>query len=408
MATEMRLPELGEGIESGDLISILIKVGDTIIPEQSLMEFETNKATIDLPSDVSGVVKEIHVQEGTVVFVGTLLLTIEENSSQEASPSKKETVDIKTATAVAIVEKPSIVKRGVLADRKQKIPASPSLRRRSRILGIDLFTVLGTGPGGRITIEDFDRFLLAQGGGGVQAPPLPDFTKWGEVSTKPYKSLRKKTAEHVAMSSQLIPHVTQFDEADVTELEKLRKVNGVAIQEKGGKLTPIVLLLKAVAYCLKEFPQFAASLDEKGGEIIYKKYTHIGIAVDTPKGLMVPVIRDVDTKSIEELAIELFILGGRAKEGKIKVNELQGGVFTISSLGHLGGTYFTPIINYPEVAILGVSKQELKAVVRDGEVVPRLMLPFALSYDHRVIDGVVGVKFTRALASYLEANGPFA
>ncbi len=411
MATELKLPELGEGITEGDVVNILVNPGDMIVFEQTLMELETNKATVDFPSECAGVVKDILVKVGDTVPVGAVLLTIEETSSQKTQQvaSSGSSSIVKAATpSVTGVTSPVKTLAGIKPDRSQRIPTSPSLRRRARVLGIDLYHVPGTGPGGRITTEDFDRFLLAQNsGGGVQAPPLPNFRKWGEISAKPYKSLRKKTAEHVTMSSQLIPHVTQFDEADVTDLEKMRKDKGEELKSKGGKLTPIVLLLKAVAHCLEEFPQFAASLDEQGGKIIFKGYYHIGIAVDTPKGLMVPVIRDVDKKSLEKLALELVDIGTRARDAKIKVDDLQGGVFTISSLGHLGGTYFTPIINYPEVAILGVSRQEYKAVVRDGEVVPRLMLPYALSYDHRVIDGVAGVKFTRALAAYLEANGPF-
>ncbi|OED35104.1 hypothetical protein AB834_05195 [PVC group bacterium (ex Bugula neritina AB1)] len=409
---DLLLPEIGEGVTSAEIARILVQEGDSIDKDQLLMEIETQKATVDFPADCSGIIQKILVKEGDSVSIGDKLLVVQEKSGS----SKK---DIATSVKDAKVEKteaainPSFQRSrntGVKADPSRRIPASPSLRRRARVLDIDLYDVPGTGPGGRITIEDFDRFLLAQNSSdsSLKAPSLPDFSQWGKITEEPYKSLRKKTAEHVSMSARLIPHVTQFDEADVTELELLRKEKGQEIKKKGGKLTPIVLLLKAVAHALKKFPQFATSLDEKKGKIVYKDYCHIGIAVDTPKGLMVPVIQDVDKKSLEELALELVDIGERARLGKIKLSELQGGVFTISSLGHLGGTYFTPIINYPEVAILGVSRQEYKPVVRQGEIVSRLILPYALSYDHRVIDGVAAVKFTRELAEYLQTNGPFS
>ena len=411
MAVALKLPDLGEGITEGDIVNILVNKGDSIVVDQVLVEIETHKATVEFPSEYSGVVQDISVRVGDTVPIGTVLLTIQETNQKktdEKTPSVASQEDDQESRELA---SPSpVYKQQAVAtppDRSLPIPASPSLRRRARVLQIDLYQVRGTGRGGRITHEDFDRFLLNYNvatNTSVLAPPLPDFSKWGAIDTKPYKSLRKKTAEHVTMSSQLLPHVTQFDEADVTDLEKLRKEMGVAIKAKGGKLTPMAFLLKAVAHCLQEFPQFATSLDEKAGEIVYKKYCHIGIAVDTPKGLMVPVMRDVNQKSLEDISIELVGIGQRARDCQVKIDELQGGVFTISSLGHLGGGHFTPIINYPEVAILGVSSHKHKVVVRDGEMLVRLMLPYAVSYDHRVIDGVAGVMFTRRMAEYLQSD----
>lgn len=418
------LPDLGEGIDSGDVVSVLVKPGDIVAKDQSLLELETNKATVDVPSPEGGVIEAVHIKEGQNISIGTLIATIktaatggavQESSSMVAKSAGSAAVAAPSATAVHAANQADLA--GVKAERGEAIPASPAMRRKAREWGIDLYNVPGTGPGGRITEEDIDRYLKAAISGNVQQvvrssepslPPLPDFSKWGAIETEAYKSLRKKTAEHVTLSWQQLPHVTQFDQVDVTDLEAKRKSLAEAIKSKGGRLTPNVLLMKAVVHALQQFPQFNASLDTRKNEIIYKKYYHIGIAANTPKGLMVPVIRDVDQKSIEELAIELAELGARAMDGKIKPEELQGGTFTISNLGHIGGTGFTPIINYPEVAILGVSRQVPTPVVRDGNIVSRLMLPFCVSYDHRVIDGVAGAEFTRAIVQFLEELKPFA
>jgi pyruvate dehydrogenase E2 component (dihydrolipoamide acetyltransferase) len=295
-------------------------------------------------------------------------------------------------------------------------PAAPSVRRTARELGVNVNQVAGTGPGGRISAEDVKahvKRLLSSGGPrsspqepamlpGPPAPALPDFTKWGEIERKPMRPVRRKTAEHLAQAWAAIPHVTQCDKADVTDLEALRKRYEKHVESAGGKLTLTAIALKVVASALKRFAQFNASIDVAAQELVLKKYVHVGVAVDTERGLLVPVIRDVDRKSIIELSTELAQAAEKARDGKLTLEEMQGGCFTITNLGGLGGTYFTPIVNLPEVAILGVSRAQMEPVWRDGSFQPRLMLPLSLSYDHRVIDGADGIRFLRFVAEALE------
>jgi len=289
------------------------------------------------------------------------------------------------------------------------VPAAPSTRRAARELGVDIAQVQGSGPGGRISMDDvktYARSVITTGGGGPYGAqsggPLPDFTKWGDVDRQPMRAIRRKTAEHMALAWATIPHVTQFDKADITALEDLRKKYSKRVEAGGGKLTITAITLKVVAAALKVFPHFNASVDIANEQVVYKKYVHIGIAVDTEFGLLVPVIRDVDRKNIVEIAADLAQVAEKAKARKLAPDEMQGGCFTISNLGGIGGTYFTPIVNAPEVAILGVSRSVTEPVFVDGEFEPRLMMPLSLSYDHRVIDGADGIRFLRWIAEALE------
>ncbi|MEN8194872.1 MAG: 2-oxo acid dehydrogenase subunit E2, partial [Bacteroidota bacterium] len=295
---------------------------------------------------------------------------------------------------------------------KRAAPAAPSVRRFAREIGIDIHQVKGSGPGGRISIEDVKSFAkninenlsksTAGAAIGISAEPLPDFSKWGDVDTQPMNNIRKKTAEHLSFAWATIPHVTQFDKADITELEKLRKQFAPKVEAVGGKLTVTAILLKVIAGALAKFPQFNASVDMGNKSIIYKKYFNIGIAVDTEKGLLVPVIRDVDKKNITQLSVELSEISVKARNNKLTLDDLQGGNFSISNLGGIGGTAFTPVVNSPEVAILGVSRGSYEPVYKDGEFVPRLMLPLSLSYDHRIIDGADAARFIRWVSEALE------
>jgi pyruvate dehydrogenase E2 component (dihydrolipoamide acetyltransferase) len=289
------------------------------------------------------------------------------------------------------------------------VPAAPSTRRAARELGVDIGQVQGTGPGGRISMDDvktYARSVITTGGGGAfvaaQAGPLPDFSKWGEVERQPMRAVRRKTAEHMAIAWGTIPHVTQFDKADITNLEELRKKYAKRVEAGGGKLTVTAILLKVVATALKVFPQFNASVDIANEQVVYKKYVHVGVAVDTEFGLLVPVIRDVDRKNVVDIAVDLAAVAEKAKARKLTPDEMQGGSFTISNLGGIGGTYFTPIVNTPEVAILGVSRSVTEPVWVDGDFEPRLMMPLSLSYDHRVIDGADGIRFLRWIVEALE------
>jgi pyruvate dehydrogenase E2 component (dihydrolipoamide acetyltransferase) len=323
---------------------------------------------------------------------------VEFAAARPAQPAKAE-----TATPAARRAEPAA---SASPDGSQ-VPAAPSVRRYARELGVDLAQVPGTGPGGRIGQDDVTAYVkqaMTSGGGGRSAAahaPLPDFSKWGAIEAKPMSNIRRKTAEHLSAAWQA-PHVTQHDRADVTELEAFRKAYGPRVEKAGGKLTVTAILIKLVALAMDRFPQFASSVDMANGTIIVKKYRHIGIAVDTPNGLLVPVIRDVDQKTIAQIAVELGAVSQKARDKKLSLDDMSGGVFSISNLGGIGGTAFTPIVNQPEVAILGVSRGGTEPVWRDSQFVPREMLPLSLSYDHRVIDGADAARFLRWIAEALE------
>lgn len=420
--TEFKLPELGENIESAQITKVTIKPGDNITEETVVLEIETDKATVEVPAEMNGVVKEVFVKDGDTAQVGQIIFTLEGSSTVETkSPSdevktKQEEIKTEVKKEVQIPQTKTIVE----AHRPQRselpkiiAPASPSVRRFAREIGIDIHQVNGSGPGGRISIDDVKAFAksmnesISKGGisggfVGVGREPLPDFSKWGEIERTPMSNIRKKTAEHLSYAWAAIPHVTQFDKADITDLEMLRKKFGKKVEAAGGKLTVTAILLKVISSALKTFPQFNAAVDMENKEVIYKKYYNVGIAVDTEKGLIVPVIKDVDKKNIIQLSVELKELSERARTKKTTIEEMQGGNFSISNLGGIGGTYFTPIVNSPEVAILGVSRSAYEPVYQDGQFIPRLMMPLSLSYDHRVIDGADAIKFLRWVIEALE------
>lgn len=425
---EFKLPELGENIESAEITKVLVSVGDQISKDSVLFEIETDKATVEVPSEISGIVKEVKIKAGEKVKVGETVIIIENVEQLQQSTTDK----VKTE-----IQPPTEIKNKTVSEDQQKIsttspkleasnsavslpkidinkivPASPTVRRFAREIGIDINLVTGSGPRGRISIEDVKAFSKSfnekinsgtEGiAFGVKHEPLPDFTKWGSIKKESMSNVRKKTAEHLSFAWSVIPHVTQFDKADITVLEEARKQYSKQSEEFGGKLTITAILLKICASALKKFPQFNSSLDMQKKEIIYKEYFNIGIAVDTEKGLIVPVVKNVDQKNIFQLAKELSEISLKARDKKITIEDMQGGCFTISNLGGIGGTYFTPIVNSPEVAILGVSRGNFEHVYKNGEFVPRLMLPLSLSYDHRIIDGADAARFIRWISNALE------
>jgi pyruvate dehydrogenase E2 component (dihydrolipoamide acetyltransferase) len=470
MPTELKLPELGENIEKGDVVRVLVQAGDSVAVDQPILELETDKATVEVPSTVAGKVSAVKVKAGDQVKVGQVVLVVDgegapekpegqsrkpEATSQkpEARSQKPESAEPETgepqapeprnlgtpeprnpgtpepraAEVVSIsagrTAQPSRAERapgraepaaahvpareGGL-ELAAPVPAAPSVRRFAREIGVEIGRVPGTGPGGRIGPEDVKEHVkglvsgpAGRAAGAAYGAALPDFSKWGEVDVKPMSNIRRKTAEHLSAAWQA-PHVTQHDKADVTALEAFRRVYGPRVERAGGKLTMTAILIRICASALGRFPQFASSPDLANDAIVYKKYCHIGVAVDTPNGLLVPVIRDADRKTITEIAADLSVVSQKAREKKLSLDDMAGGVFTISNLGGIGGTSFTPIINQPEVAILGVSRTAKEPVWVDGAFVPRDMLPLSLSYDHRVIDGADAARFLRFVAEGLE------
>jgi pyruvate dehydrogenase E2 component (dihydrolipoamide acetyltransferase) len=507
MPTEFKIPELGENVSAGDVVRILVKAGDTLQKDQPVLELETDKATIEVPSNVSGTVGEVKVKTGDKVKVGQVVLTLSDGAggaAEKAAPAAEKAdkpADEKRGGAKAAAkaekgaapedkadkddkdDKAEKVDKGAskpkpqplgapeegglsqavvpgrtsdeddtaAAERPQKprgevvdinrgaraaqppqpagpdasaapaAPAAPSVRRLARELGVDIQLVPGSGPQGRISTDDVQAYVrsamadMTGSGGGTGAPAsargaakLPDFTKWGEVERKPMSNIRRKTAEHLSSAWNTIPHVTQHDRADITAVEGLRKRFAPQAERAGGKLTMTAIALKIVAGALQRFPQFNSSIDVASNEIVYKKAIHVGVAADTPRGLLVPVIRDVDRKGILELSKELAQASEKARGGKLGLDDMQGGGFTITNLGGIGGTSFTPIVNWPEVAILGLSRSSIEpvwhpaSVEDEGAFEPRLLLPLSLSYDHRVIDGADAARFLRWICEAFE------
>ncbi len=420
---EMALPELGENIDSADVLNVLVKSGDMIEKDQSILEIETDKATIEIPATVSGKVVEVLIKSGEKAKVGQTLIKVETGDASEIvteTKSAKEEVKAKVIPLQPVEQKaeaPKGERESILPyERDQQppvlkgaAPAAPSVRRMARELGIDINQVPGSGPAGRISMEDVKAFVKKLSEGKISAPsvgikqePLPDFAKFGAVDRKPMSNIRAKTAEHLSYAWSSIPHVTQHDNADITELEKIRKAFNPKIEKAGGKLTVTSILLKVVTSALKIFPQFNSSIDMEKKEIIYKKYFNVGVAVDPEHGLTVPVLKNVDQKNLIALSVELNTIAEKARIRKTSLEELQGGCFTITNLGGIGGTAFTPIINSPEVAILGVSRSSQQPVFIDGKFEPRLILPLSLSYDHRIIDGADAARFLRWVCEALE------
>ena len=413
MPVQFALPDLGENIESGDVIRILVDVGDRLAEDQTVIELETDKAVIEVPSSVDGTVTEILVQQGDTIAVGQPILAVETAAApvaEEAPPAPVPAVEpapTPMPQAVApVVEEAPPAPTPTLTSTDDPVPAAPSTRRLAREIGVDIAQVQGTGPGGRISIDDVKahskKLHAARATAPSAATSLPDFSQWGAVERQPMTKVREITAERLAQAWATIPQVTQFDKADLTSLEKWRAEYGKKAEAAGGKLTPTAILIKVLGIALKVFPQFNASIDMAQREVVYKRYFHIGIAVDTPHGLLVPVVRDVDQKNIIELAVELSELAQKTRERKIGPADMQGGSMTISNVGTMGGTAFTPIVNPPEVAILGVARSQVEPTYIDGQLQPRTFLPLSLSYDHRLIDGADGARFLRWVCTALE------
>ena len=428
------LPDVGDFADI-EIIEILVSVGDVVAPEQSIIVLESDKATMEIPSPYAGTIESITASVGDRLNEGDAIATI---NTVEATPSDSEVAAATSEPESAVPQsEPEVEAPSPAAAKSQtgdsgpgkimrphpgsggrpaesleggRIHASPSIRRYGRQLGVDLDRVIGSGPKGRIVKADVKAFVksimsgaAASSGGGIAVSSQPeiDHSKFGEVETLALSRIKKIAGAHLHRSWVTVPHVTQFDDADITELEVFRKSLAKEAERKGVRLTPLIFLMKAVVSALSEYPNFNASLDASGENLVMKKYFHIGVAVDTPNGLVVPVIRNVDQKGLFELAAELGDISIRAREGKLSPGEMQGGCFTISSLGGIGGTNFTPIVNVPEVAILGVSRSKMQPVYIDGEFKPRLILPLGLSYDHRVIDGAQAARFTSFLSQVI-------
>lgn len=434
MARSFKLPDLGEGIHEAEIIEVLVSVGDEVEEGDNVLVAETDKAAVEIPSPYTAEVTGIEVEVGQIVNTGDVIMVFSGEGDQEAvqeeaekeqaekerkekpSPEKVEAGEEEEEKAPVSSEK----------ERKGPIPASPATRRLARELGVDLQHVPPSGDAGRVTSEDVRAFAehpeaerepaarearppaegLPEFIPGGHLPTLPDFSKWGEVERVPLRSVRRATARQMALSWSQVPHVNHQDEVDITELERFRKEHKAEIEEQGGKLTPTVFAMKAVIVALKKFPRFNASLDPESEEIILKDYYHIGVAVDTDRGLLVPVIRDADQKSITQLSIELYELAQRTREGKASLDDLQGGTFSITNIGVLGGKSFFPIINFPEVAILGMARAQWKPVIRkdeDGDLItePRYMLPLMMAFDHRVVDGADAARFMNVVKESL-------
>ncbi len=439
------LPDVGD-FEDIEIIEILVSVGDELEPEQSIIVLESDKATMEIPSPYAGTIESILVSVGDRLNEGDQIATISasdaapqpDDSKPETVAVEKETLPVESAPAIEAPAEVRVTATPAVDVSKSKsdavpgktlrphpgasatqaassgnkmIHASPSIRRYARELGVNLEQVIASGAKGRIVKADVKAFVkstMSSGGAGaagtgisVSSLPEVDHSKFGEIETVALSRIQKISGAHLHRSWVTVPHVTQFDDADITELEAFRKSLAKEAEQKGVRLTPLVFLMKAVVTALQAFPNFNASLDSSGENLVLKKFFHIGIAVDTPKGLVVPVVRDVDQKGLFDLAAELGEISVRARDGKLSPGDMQGGCFTISSLGGIGGTYFTPIVNAPEVAILGVSRSKMQPVYIDGEFAPRLILPLGLSYDHRVIDGAQAARFTNFLSQVI-------
>jgi len=423
---DLKLPHLGEGADSGTVVNLFVKEGDTVAKDQPILELENEKAVATIPSTAAGTVSKIFVKAGDKISVGQRILSLSEGGAGADQPAVRAEVAA-ASRRERIIQTPSPEQAPALIEEEPSLAgeepkqgatpaAAPSIRKLARDLGIDLTRVRGSARGGRIVLEDvrayiqrLQRLAVAPKSAGVAAAPAPrpvveqvDFSKWGPVSKSPLSPLRQVIARRMSESWTSTPRVTQFDNADITALMALRKKYAAAYEQKGVRLTLTSFALPIVADMLKKHPIFNASVDEVAGQVVFKQYYHIGVAVDTEAGLIVPVIRDVDKKSVLELSRELEDLAKRARERKVAAEELKGGTFTISNQGGIGGAHFTPIVNKPEVAILGLGRGAMQAVVRDNAIVPRLLMPIGLSYDHRVIDGGAAARFTVDLVQAFE------
>lgn len=417
MPREFVLPDLGEGIAEAQIVRVLIQPGDTIAEDQYLMEVETDKAAVEIPSPYAGVATAVHVKEGDTVNVGDVIVTFDDGDGA-AAPAKAQTKPAakSAGTVVASAEAPVAVAAPLVSPlRKTTASAAPVVRKLARELGLDLDTVTGSGPGGRITKEDVER--STRGGAAVSlhrsmlepaAPPpgIADVDKWGPIRRDAMSQIRKTIAKQMSRAAFTIPHVTHCDEVDVTQLDRLRReLNDVTGNDP--KLTILTFVIRAVCLALRRHPIFNASFDEQGGQIIYKEYVNMGIAVDSERGLIVPVVRDAAKLTLRGIATELRSISDRIRSSKFAIEDLRGGTFTITNVGALGGTVSTPIINHPEVAILGLGRSRWMPVVRSGEITKALMLPINLSFDHRAADGANAARFAGEIISYLETPAKF-
>ena len=435
MTTEFKLPELGENIVKATVVGVLVSVGDAVKDGQGVLEVETDKAVIEVPSSVTGTITAVHIREGEDIEIGQLLLTVDEGAAeaapeakpadepappaQQPAPAAAPAAQVTVASAPppqpATAEKtpepaaPPATPEATPPSQAELVAAAPAVRRFARELGVEINSVTGTGPYGRVTMDDVKAFVRTHGGGqaapaAAQAstPSGTEMTKWGPVEREKMSNVRRATARAMGQAWSSIPMVTQFDRADITELEQMRKQYGPRAEAAGGKLTPTAIILKVIGAALTRFPKFNASIDLENEEIIYKHYVHVGVAVDTDRGLLVPVIRDVDQKNIITLSAELNAIAQKARDRKLGLDDMQGAGFTISNLGGIGGTNFTPLVSGDEVAILGVARGSTEPVWMDGQFVPRLMMPLSLTYDHRLIDGADGARFLRWVCEALE------
>jgi len=428
VSIEIRLPELGEGIESAEVVAVRVAPGDRVAADQPLLEIESEKAAVEVPSPAAGTVVELRVAPGDSVTPGQVIALLEPAEGAQAGPTAAEAPpsgavpepepgageaapapprgEAAPAPEPPAPPAPAAAESQASPGPVRPVPASPRVRRIARELGVDLAGVRGSGPRGRITEEDVKaavRRALAAGTSGAAAGPLPDLARWGEVEREPMGTVRRLTAEHMARSWAEIPHVTHNDRADITDLEAARRRLAPEVEAAGGRLTLTAILVRLAAAALRRFPRFNAAVDMERHEVVRRRHVHIGVAVDTPRGLLVPVIRDADRKGIAAIAAELADLAARARERRLEPSEMQGAGFTISNLGGIGGTGFTPVVPWPQVAILGVSRAAMQPVWNGETFVPRLMLPLALSYDHRLIDGADAARFLRFLCEALES-----
>jgi pyruvate dehydrogenase E2 component (dihydrolipoamide acetyltransferase) len=423
MAKAFKLPDLGEGIHEGEILSVRVSAGNKISEGDIILEVETDKAAVEIPSPYTGVIEEILVKPGDTVKVGDVMMTFRVEG--EAAPPEPEKPEKKPPEKKPPEKKPAEPGKTTEVRREGPVPASPATRRLARELGVDLSLVTPTGPGGLVTAEDVQAFAQEEEKPTekpkekpeekpeemrplvVSAPKLPDFSKWGSVERIPLRSIRKATAKQMALAWSQIPHVSNHDVADMTKLDAFREKHKAEIETKGGKLTHTVFAVKAVATALKAFPRFNATIDAEAGEIIIKHYYHIGVAVATGDGLIVPVIREVDRKSVSELSVELKVLAEKTRARKVTLEELQGGTFSITNVGPMGGGQFVPIINYPQVAILGMGAASMQPAVvgnkKEGfRIEPRLMMPLVVCIDHRILDGADAIPFMRMVVGLLE------
>jgi pyruvate dehydrogenase E2 component (dihydrolipoamide acetyltransferase) len=421
VTTEIVLPELGENVEAAEVSAVLVAVGDMIRRDQPVIEVETEKASLEVPTSENGRVKELFVHAGDTVKVGQVILVLESAIADETSTKRKERPGRDAPPAPLPADTGAEPNAEVIALRAashparpkigETVPAAPSVRALARELGVDIADVPGSGKGGRITRDDIKRFtkrLISSSPSDGSArpestiPASPDPSSWGEVTREPLSRIRRATAANLAHAWTSIPHVTQFDRSDITDLEATRKEFNRRPRATAPKLTLTAVVLKTVADALGRFPKFNASLDLAAGEVVFKKYVHVGVAVDTERGLLVPVVRDVDGKALVQVAAEVAELAARARDRKLKPDEMTGASFTVSNLGGLGTTYFSPIVNWPEVAILGVGRAETQVVYSEEQFRPRLILPLCVSFDHRLIDGADAARFLRWIAEELE------